>query len=124
MLVYDVMSEKFFKGVVSWISKIVENCDKNINKILFVNKCDLKEKWEIIWERGEELVGRFGIFYVEISVLLNLNVEEVFVILVKDIFNSLLYFGENGEIENDFKLVKKLFCMLCWCYLLFFSEMN
>lgn len=48
MLVYDVMSEKFFKGVVSWISKIVENCDKNINKILFVNKCDLKEKWEII----------------------------------------------------------------------------
>lgn len=49
----------------------------------------------------------------EISVLLNLNVEEVFVILVNDIFNSLLYFGENGEIENDFKLVKKLFCMLC-----------
>lgn len=113
MLVYDVTSEKSFKGVASWISKIAENCDKNINKILLANKCDLKEKREITRERGEELAGRLGIPYVEISALSNLNVEEAFATLAKDIFNSLSHSGENGETENDFKPAKKSSCMSC-----------
>lgn len=124
MLVYDVTSEKSFKGVASWISKIAENCDKNINKILLANKCDLKEKREITRERGEELAGRLGIPYVEISALSNLNVEEAFATLAKDIFNSLSHSGENGETENDFKPAKKSSCMSCWRHLPFFSEMN
>lgn len=113
MLVYDITSEKSFKGVASWISKVAENCDNNINKILLANKCDLEEKREVTRERGEELAGRLGIPFVEISALSNLNVEEAFTTLANDILKRLMQSGENGETGNDLRPATKSSCQPC-----------
>lgn len=75
--------------------KIKENIGKNVNKILIVNKCDFEKKWKVIKERGELLVVDFEIFYVEMSVLLSLNIDEVFIILIRDILNRVLLYGED-----------------------------
>ncbi|PFX23873.1 Ras-related protein Rab-8B [Stylophora pistillata] len=113
MLVYDITSEKSFKGVASWISKVAENCDNNINKILLANKCDLEEKREVTRERGEELAGRLGIPFVEISALSNLNVEEAFTTLANDILKRLMQSGENRETGNDLRPATKSSCPPC-----------
>lgn len=113
MLVYDITSEKSFKGVASWISKVAENCDNNINKILLANKCDLEEKREVTRERGEELAGRLGIPFVEISALSNLNVEEAFTTLANDILKRLIQSGENRETGNDLRPATKSSCQPC-----------
>ena len=113
MLVYDITSEKSFKGVASWISKVAENCDNNINKILLANKCDLEEKREVTRERGEELAGRLGIPFVEISALSNLNVEEAFTTLANDILKRLMQSGENRETGNDLRPATKSSCQPC-----------
>lgn len=48
MFVYDVINEVFFKNVMKWMSKIVENVNRNVDKILLVSKCDFEEKCKII----------------------------------------------------------------------------
>ncbi|XP_078372247.1 ras-related protein Rab-13-like [Oculina patagonica] len=99
MVVYDVTDEKSFMNITRWISKIRENADKNVNKILIANKCDLEEKRKITRERGEELAENLGIPYVEMSALASSNIDEAFITLAKDILSRVLQYGEERSAE-------------------------
>lgn len=99
MVVYDVTDEKSFMNITRWNSKIRENADKNVNKILIANKCDLEEKRKVTRERGEELAENLGIPYVEMSALASSNIDEAFITLAKDILNRVLQYGEDRSAE-------------------------
>lgn len=99
MVVYDVTDEKSYTSVTKWMTKITEHADKNVDKILVANKCDLQDKRKVTRVRGESLADTLGISYVEMSALSNSHIDEAFTTLAKDILNRVLSCGENGSAE-------------------------
>lgn len=105
MVVYDVTDEKSYTNVTKWMSKIAENANRNVDKILVANKCDLEEKRKITRVRGESLADTLGISYVEMSALSNSNIDNAFTTLAKDILNRVLRCeeDESAELGNENK---------------------
>lgn len=60
----------------------MEDIDKyakeNVLKFLVGNKCDLKEKREVPYEKGKELANEYGIKFFETSAKDVIGVEEMF----------------------------------------------
>ncbi|KAL4341396.1 hypothetical protein GQ457_08G001050 [Hibiscus cannabinus] len=75
LLVYDVTDESSFN-----------TCIDNVNKILVGNKADMDEsKGAVPTSKGQALADEYGIKFFETSAKTNLNVEEVFFSIAKDI---------------------------------------
>ena len=49
------------------------------------NKCDMEEKRVISKEQGEKLAGEHGVSFMETSAKANINVEEAFTKIARDI---------------------------------------
>jgi Ras-related protein Rab-8A len=68
------------------IRNIEQHAFDNVNKILVGNKADMDEsKRAVPTARGQELADEFGIKFFETSAKTNLNVEQVFFTLGRDI---------------------------------------
>ena len=99
MVVYDVTDEKSYTNVIKWMGNIAEHANKNVDKILVANKCDLEEKRKVARDRGESLAEDLGISYVEMSALSNSNIEEAFTTLTKGILTRMLSCGEDESLD-------------------------
>ncbi|XVE79632.1 hypothetical protein DITRI_Ditri14bG0073700 [Diplodiscus trichospermus] len=110
LLVYDVTDESSFNNIRNWIRNIEQHASDNVNKILVGNKADMDEsKRAVPTSKGQALADEYGInFYetvsnacllwllVEVghcilrktvmqSAKTNLNVEQVFFSIARDI---------------------------------------
>ncbi|KAK6140319.1 hypothetical protein DH2020_025956 [Rehmannia glutinosa] len=110
LLVYDVTDESsfnsnhssfrsFFYFVLSpvedsssllyirnWIRNIEQHASDNVNKILVGNKADMDEsKRAVPTSKGQALADEYGIKFFETSAKTNMNVEEVFFSIARDI---------------------------------------
>jgi len=90
LLVYDVTDERSFKNIRNWFSNIEQHASEGVNKILIGNKCDWVEKKAITKEQGQALADEFGIKFLETSAKANINVEEAFFTLARDIKKRLI----------------------------------
>ncbi|CAG8485976.1 8113_t:CDS:2 [Diversispora eburnea] len=81
LLVYDVTDERSFNK---------QHATEGVNKILIGNKCDWIEKKAITKEQGQALADEFGIKFLETSAKANINVEEAFFTLARDIKKRLI----------------------------------
>jgi len=90
LLVYDVTDERSFNNVRNWIRNIEQHASEGVNKILLGNKCDMKEKRAVDKERGQALADEYGLKFLEVSAKSNINVEEAFVSLARDIKKRLI----------------------------------
>nr|CAG8524291.1 11412_t:CDS:2 [Entrophospora candida]CAG8564129.1 3438_t:CDS:2 [Entrophospora candida] len=81
LLVYDVTDERSFNK---------QHASEGVNKILIGNKCDWVEKKLIAKEQGQALADEFGINFLETSAKANINVEEAFFTLARDIKKRLI----------------------------------
>jgi Ras-related protein Rab-8A len=90
LLVYDVTDEASFNNVRNWMKNIETHASSTVNKILVGNKCDMDEhKRAVPFSRGQALANEFGIKFFETSAKSNINVEEVFQSISKDIMQRL-----------------------------------
>uniref|UniRef100_A0A452Z9X7 Ras-related protein ARA-3 n=1 Tax=Aegilops tauschii subsp. strangulata TaxID=200361 RepID=A0A452Z9X7_AEGTS len=80
LLVYDVTDESSFNNIRNWIRNIEQHASDNVNKILIGNKADMDES-----KRGQALADEYGIKFFETSAKTNLNVEQVFFSIARDI---------------------------------------
>uniref|UniRef100_A0A453FW00 Ras-related protein ARA-3 n=1 Tax=Aegilops tauschii subsp. strangulata TaxID=200361 RepID=A0A453FW00_AEGTS len=80
LLVYDVTDESSFNNIRNWIRNIEQHASDNVNKILIGNKADMDES-----KRGQALADEYGIQFFETSAKTNLNVEQVFFSIARDI---------------------------------------
>ncbi|KAI3942008.1 hypothetical protein MKW92_017226 [Papaver armeniacum] len=86
LLVYDVTDESSFNNIRNWIRNIEQHASDNVNKILVGNKADMDES-----KRGQALADEYGIkFFLRLCLALssaktNLNVEQVFFSIARDI---------------------------------------
>ncbi|KAH0918736.1 hypothetical protein HID58_026396 [Brassica napus] len=86
LLVYDVTDESSFNNIRNWIRNIEQHASDNVNKILVGNKADMDEsKRAVPTSKGQALADEYGIKFFETSAKTNLNVEEVFFSIGKDI---------------------------------------
>ncbi|KAJ0088877.1 hypothetical protein Patl1_31935 [Pistacia atlantica] len=96
LLVYDVTDESSFnsncillftiRNIRNWIRNIEQHASDNVNKILVGNKADMDEsKRAVPTSKGQALADEYGIKFFETSAKTNLNVEEVFFSIARDI---------------------------------------
>ncbi|XP_027701208.1 ras-related protein Rab-8A [Vombatus ursinus] len=85
MLVYDITNEKSFDNIRNWIRNIEEHASADVEKMILGNKCDVNERRQVSKERGEKLALDYGIKFMETSAKANINVENAFFTLARDI---------------------------------------
>lgn len=85
MLVYDITDERSFDNIRKWISNVDENTSDDVEKILLGNKCDESDKRQVSKDSGEQLATMYGIKFMEVSGKANINVEDAFFTLARDI---------------------------------------
>jgi len=93
LLVYDVTDAKSFDNIRNWIRNIEQHATENVNRILIGNKCDMVDKKAVDTPRGQSLADEYGIKFLETSAKNNINVEEAFITLARDIKKRLI---DNG----------------------------
>ncbi|XP_042451125.1 ras-related protein RABE1c-like [Zingiber officinale] len=102
LLVYDVTDESSFNNIRNWIRNIEQHASDNVNKILVGNKADMDEsKRAVPTAKGQALADEYGIKFFETSAKTNLNVEQVFFSIARDIKQRLSETdkAEHGTIE-------------------------
>ncbi|XP_012664839.1 ras-related protein Rab-8A [Otolemur garnettii] len=85
MLVYDITNEKSFDNIRNWIRNIEEHASADVEKMILGNKCDVNDRRQVSKERGEKLALDYGIKFMETSAKANINVENAFFTLARDI---------------------------------------
>mmetsp|Transcript_19973 Transcript_19973/g.27665 ORF Transcript_19973/g.27665 Transcript_19973/m.27665 type:complete len:214 (+) Transcript_19973:326-967(+) len=90
LLVYDVTDEASFNNIRNWIRNIEQHASETVNKILIGNKCDMEEPKRVVpTADGQALADEFGIQFFETSAKSNVNVENAFFAIARDIKNRL-----------------------------------
>lgn len=98
LLVYDVTDESSFNNIKNWIRNIEQHASDNVNKILVGNKADMDEsKRAVPTARGQALANEYGIKFFETSAKTNLNVEQVFFSIARDIKQRLAETDSKAE---------------------------
>ena len=97
MLIYDVTDERSFNNIRNWIRNIDQYASEGVDKILIGNKCDDLERRVVESERGAELAREYGLKFIETSAKNNINVEEAFYTLSRDIKKRLIDTGKLDE---------------------------
>ncbi|KAI8016389.1 Ras-related protein RABE1c [Camellia lanceoleosa] len=98
LLVYDVTDESSFNNIKSWIKNIEQHASDNVNKMLVGNKADMDEsKRAVPTSWGQALADEYGIKFFETSAKTNLNVEQVFFSITRDIKQRLAESDSKAE---------------------------
>ncbi|WVZ62523.1 hypothetical protein U9M48_012262 [Paspalum notatum var. saurae] len=99
LLVYDVTDESSFNNIRNWIRNIEQHASDNVNKILIGNKADMDEsKRAVPTSKGQALADEYGIKFFETSAKTNLNVEQVFFSIARDIKQRLAETDSKPEV--------------------------
>eukprot|EP00002_Diphylleia_rotans_P016839 TRINITY_DN326_c0_g1_i1.p1 TRINITY_DN326_c0_g1~~TRINITY_DN326_c0_g1_i1.p1 ORF type:complete len:206 (+),score=50.65 TRINITY_DN326_c0_g1_i1:81-698(+) len=89
LLVYDVTDERSFNNIRNWIRNIEQHATESVNKMLIGNKCDLENR-AVDKARGQALADEYKIQFLETSAKGNINVEEAFLTIAKEIKKRLI----------------------------------
>ncbi|KAH7298242.1 hypothetical protein KP509_25G033300 [Ceratopteris richardii] len=90
ILVYDVTDESSFNNIRNWVKNIEQNASDNVNKILVGNKADMDDsKRAVSFAQGQALAKEYGLNFLETSAKTNMNVEQVFFTIARDIKHRL-----------------------------------
>lgn len=72
----------------TWYANIEQHASEGVSKILVGNKCDNNEARVISTEQAQALADELGLTYIETSAKSNINVEEAFITLARDVKNK------------------------------------
>ncbi|KAH9623841.1 hypothetical protein KSS87_002414 [Heliosperma pusillum] len=100
MAVYSILGD-----IRNWIRNIEQHASDNVNKILVGNKADMDEsKRAVPTAKGQALADEYGIKFFETSAKTNLNVEEVFFSIARDIKQRLAESDSKADAPGGLKI--------------------
>uniref|UniRef100_A0A914XNS6 Ras-related protein Rab-8A n=1 Tax=Plectus sambesii TaxID=2011161 RepID=A0A914XNS6_9BILA len=85
LLVYDITNERSFENIKNWIRNIEEHASSDVERMVLGNKCDVEDRRQVSRERGEQMAIEYGTKFMETSAKANINVEDAFFTLARDI---------------------------------------
>lgn len=100
LLIYDVTDRRSFESIRNWISQIQQHADVHVNKILVGNKCDMLDEKVVSTEEGQKLAKEFGIDFWEASAKNDINVEQSFISIARQVKDRLIADGVGGPSNN------------------------
>ncbi|CAH00393.1 Ypt1 [Kluyveromyces lactis] len=101
IIVYDVTDQESFNNVKTWLQEIDRFGTAGVLKLLVGNKNDLTDKKVVDTEVAKEFADSIGIPFIETSALDSSNVEEAFLIMTKQIKESVAkQQKDNGRAED------------------------
>ncbi|GMQ05198.1 hypothetical protein CsSME_00050320 [Camellia sinensis var. sinensis] len=93
------------QDIRNWIRNIEQHASDNVNKILVGNKADMDEsKRAVPTSKGQALADEYGIKFFETSAKTNLNVEQVFFSIARDIKQRLADTDSRAEQPQTIKI--------------------
>ncbi|XP_059628173.1 ras-related protein RABE1a-like isoform X2 [Cornus florida] len=100
--IWDTAGQERFRTITTdiknWIRNIEQHASDNVNKILVGNKADMDEsKRAVPTSKGQALADEYGIKFFETSAKTNMNVEEVFFSIARDIKKRLAETDSKAE---------------------------
>ena len=104
-LVYSIINRESFDHISYWLSQIDNFSNKNCQKVIIGNKCDLNDKREVTQEELGKLGEKFDISVMETSAKDSVNVESAFVVMAKEMMN---YSLEEQNAGNNSKNTVRL----------------
>jgi small GTP-binding protein len=108
ILTFDLTKKSSFKSLESWLNDIKENSNE-VPVVIFGNKCDLFENYEVENEEAKKFAERHNLQYFETSAKLNVNVQEGFNAIAKIAYEK--YSGNNSlDLNKPKQKSDKRFC--------------
>ena len=98
ILVFDLTDRYTFKNITSWISEVRKHGGPNVVKLLVGNKCDLESDRKVTYREAKKFADSNGMTYLETSAKARINVDEAFMALTKQVYESLF---ESEEKSTD-----------------------
>jgi len=97
LLVYDITDEQSFANIRNWMRQIQQHASDSVNKVLLGNKCDMVEKRKVETSRGNSLAEEYGVKFFETSAKSNIQVEQAFMTIAKDVMHRLIETSSSSE---------------------------
>lgn len=101
LIVYDLTKDQSFNSVKKWLEEVKEHADPDIVIMLVGNKLDLCEQRpaerRVSTERAVEFAQENGLLFMETSAFTDINVRDVFELLVQEIYNVKSREGGNSN---------------------------
>ena len=88
LLVFAVDNHASFESLERWLTDVRNLCHPHAKILLVASKSDLIEERRVTKAEIETFVETFGLEYIESSAKCNVNVEEAFFKLARDVLNS------------------------------------
>ena len=85
ILAFDITNMESFKSLQRWVSDIDKFSPANSVLILVGTKSDLEENRQVSYEKADDFAKTLKIDYIEISSKKNINIEDMFELLIKKI---------------------------------------
>jgi small GTP-binding protein len=89
IFMYDVTSWESFNAVMDWKNEVDRNVE-DYQSLLVANKIDLVNERVVSTNEGKDLAKKLGMDYIEVSVMLDKNVNEAFELISTRICESFI----------------------------------
>ena len=97
LLVYEVTDLSSFNAIKQWVEEISANADKQVNKILIGNKCDVDDSMRAVTRaQGEQLAKEYGMAFFETSAKKDIGVADAFSSIARQVVLRLSKDGAGG----------------------------
>ena len=97
MLVYDVCDISSFNNIKNWMRSIQKEEGFKGQIMILGNKCDREVDRRISKARGEVIANEYGVSFLETSAKGNINIDESFVAISKEILDKI----QNNKTEPE-----------------------
>jgi len=95
--VYEVTDLSSFNAIKQWVEEISANADKQVNKILIGNKCDVDDSMRAVTRaQGEQLAKEYGMAFFETSAKKDIGVADAFSSIARQVVLRLSKDGGGG----------------------------
>jgi len=89
LLVFDITNRESFKNIPYWLQDIQRDAQKDVEKVLVGNKCDLEEQRQVSYEEARLFAEKHHLKYFEISAKTGESVDCALKALEKAVLESL-----------------------------------
>ena len=118
IIVYDITDQSTYEHVKNWMIEIDKFAKQGVLKIIVGNKKDMEDKRQVSTELAQSFAEKNGIKFMEVSAKNNINIEELFMDIIKCLLEKHLKFANdnpnmsatNNVVLNKDKLNKKKKC--------------